>query len=133
MSILVTKQNRFTDINLAMTLNPQTGDLSKKTNIEAIKASVRNLILTNNYERPFHPEIGTPIRQMLFENASPLIGAVIEKVVIQILTQYEPRAILQGVVVMMDPDYNTATITIMFQPTTVNQIVSFDIVIERLR
>jgi phage baseplate assembly protein W len=116
-----------------MTINPQTGDISKLTNIEAIKGAVRNLILTDNYERPFHPEIGTPIRQLLFENASPIMGAMIEKIVSQVLQQYEPRAILQGVTVTVAPDSNSVTITIMFQPTTVNKIVTFDIVVERLR
>lgn len=133
MGTIVSQQTRFVDLNLAFTQNPQTKDVSKKTNIEAIKFAVRNLILTSHYEKPFHPEIGTPIRQMLFENSSPIVGLMIEKVVTQVLQQYEPRAILKGVTVTMKDDENSCDITITFQPTTINQLVEFTILVERLR
>jgi len=133
MGAVVTTQNRFVDLNLNFTINPQTGDISKRTNIEAIKASVRNLVMTNHYEKPFHPEIGTPINRMLFENASPLVGAMIEKMVSQVIEQHEPRAILKSVIVTMNDDSNSANITVAFQPTTTNSVVNFSIVVDRVR
>ena len=62
----------FKDLDLDFGLNPVTKDVNKLTDAEAIKRSVRNLINTNHFERPFHPEIGGNVRALLFENMTPL-------------------------------------------------------------
>jgi hypothetical protein len=62
----------FTDLDLNFLAHPVTKDVTAKTDEQAVKASIRNLILTSNYEKPFHPEIGSPIKSLLFEPATPL-------------------------------------------------------------
>ena len=66
----------FKDINLSLAKHPITGDIATLTNIEAVKRSVRNLINTNFYERPFHPEIGSNVRSILFEPVSPVTASL---------------------------------------------------------
>ena len=82
----------FSDLNLNFTRNPATGDVARLTDIEAVKRSVRNLILTNEFERPFHPEIGSSIRGLLFEIASdPDVSYQIEEDIEDALKLFEPR------------------------------------------
>ena len=69
----------YKDLNLAFEQNTATKDIQKIKDIEAVKRSVRNLINTNHYEKPFHPEIGSGIREMLFENMTPITAILIAK------------------------------------------------------
>ena len=64
----------YKDLNLNFTRNPVTGDVATVTDVNAVKRSIRNLLLTNHYERPFHPEIGSDIPALLFENFGPITG-----------------------------------------------------------
>ena len=81
----------FTDIDLNFGKHPVTHDLNVVYDVQAIKGSIRNLILTSNYEKPFHPEIGSPVRSLLFEPDSPLLSVMIEKAIRQTLDNFEPR------------------------------------------
>ena len=74
-----------------------TGDIAFLTDIEAVKRSVRNLINTNFYERPFHPEIGSNVRSVLFEPVSPPVANVLERHVKDVIDNFEPRAELLDV------------------------------------
>ena len=69
--------NLYSDLNLNFNKNPATKDIAKLKDVEAVKRSVRNLILTNRFERPFHPEIGSDIRALLFENMTPTIQTLL--------------------------------------------------------
>ena len=82
----------YKDLNLDFQKNIATKDVQKITDIESVKRSVRNLINTNHYEKPFHPEIGSNLRAMLFENISPQMTHAISKEVELLLRNYEPRA-----------------------------------------
>ena len=79
----------YKDLNLDFQKNTATKDIQKLTDAEAVKRSVRNLINTNHYERPFHPEIGSNLRAMLFENITPQITHVISKQIELLLKNYE--------------------------------------------
>ena len=68
----------YSDLNLNFTKNPATNDVARLTDVEAVKRAVRNLILTNQFERPFHPEIGSSVRNILFENITPLNAVLLE-------------------------------------------------------
>ena len=83
----------FKDLDLDFGLNSVTKDVNKLTDAESIKRSVRNLINTNNYERPFHPEIGSGIRGLLFEPSTELTTHFMQQKIAEILNQYEPRII----------------------------------------
>lgn len=133
MANFIKQISTFSDVNLSFLLHPLSKDITKKTDIDAIKFSIKNLLLTRNFEKPFHPEIGTPIYDLLFNNASPILSVVIEKAIIQMIDNYEPRAKIISASVNINNDYNEARITIVFTPININQTVTFDVVIERVR
>jgi len=79
----------FTDLDLNFLAHPVTKDVTTQVDYQAIKASVRNLILTSNYEKPFHPEIGSPIKSLLFEPATPILPILIQKAIHQTIDNFE--------------------------------------------
>lgn len=123
----------FSDLDLNFTAHPVTGDVSRRYDDNAIKASLKNLILTNNYERPFHSEIGTSIRKMMFEQFTPLVAASIERAVYDVVNSFEPRVNLDSVNVVDDSDNNAITITITYRIMNTQRPVTLDISLERTR
>lgn len=102
----VTKNPDYRDLDLDFFVNPSTKDILKKVGVEAIKRSVRNLILTNKWERPFASGLGSGIRNLLFENASPLVSIEISQKIQDLLRAYEPRIRVTNVDVSDDIDNN---------------------------
>tara|TARA_B100000925_G_scaffold52364_1_gene34138 strand:- start:399 stop:839 length:441 start_codon:yes stop_codon:yes gene_type:complete len=123
----------FKDINLSLARHPITGDIASLTNIEAVKRSVRNLINTNFYERPFHPEIGSNVRSVLFEPVSPIVASVLERHVKDVIENFEPRAELIDVQVTDNSDANEYRVQIKFYVVNSSDIVDMNIFLERLR
>lgn len=116
---------RFTDLNLLFSPHPYTRDVLTLKNEAAIKASVKNLVLTRNFERLFHPEIGCQVNSLLFENLDNATLASIKYTIENVITQFEPRVTLTDVMVKDDSDVNAISIVITFligntlQPVTV--------------
>tara|TARA_Y100001938_G_C7942604_1_gene355075 strand:- start:98 stop:523 length:426 start_codon:yes stop_codon:yes gene_type:complete len=123
----------FSDLNLNFTRNPATGDVARLTDIEAVKRAVRNLVLTNQFERPFHPEIGSSIRGLLFENVTPLNAILLEDRIREVIINHEPRALLTGVRVVDDADRNGYSVIINFQVLNSVENVSITEFLQRLR
>ena len=94
----------YKDLNLFFTPNPVTGDVSSVTDVQAIKRSVRNLVLLNPGEKPFHPEIGTGIRDALFENFTPPLIVALRTRIEETIKLYEPRVTVESVD-FGDPDF----------------------------
>ena len=105
----------FTDLNLLFTASPSTGDITKKTDEEAIKSSLRNLISTKNYERPFHPEIGCQLFALLFENLTSVTTQVIRKTIIDVINKFEPRVLVLDVKLSETGDQNNLDVSIIFK------------------
>ena len=120
-------------MNLSFTKNPATKDVARLTDIEAVKRAVRNLILTNRFERPFHPEIGSSIRALLFETITPLNAVLLEDRIREVINNFEPRAALQSIVVEDEIDNNRYRVTITFQVVNVPEPVTITQFLERLR
>jgi len=118
---------------LSLARHPITGDIASLTNIEAVKRSVRNLINTNFYERPFHPEIGSNVRSVLFEPVSPIVASVLERHVRDVVENFEPRAELIDVQVTDNSDANEYRVQIKFYVVNSSDIVDMNIFLERLR
>lgn len=116
----------FSDLDFNFIANPTTGDVSRKYDENAIKQSIKSLVMTNHYERPFHPEIGSQITSLLFEPFSPLLQAMLERAIINTVTNFEPRVNLMGVEVQLNPDNYTVYVSIEYKiintetPQTVN-------------
>jgi|TARA_R110000823_G_scaffold43485_3_gene113096 phage baseplate assembly protein W len=104
----------YSDLDLFFTKRSVDKDVNTLTNVQAIKRSVRNLVLTNFYEKPFHPEIGSGVRELLFEIASPLTSLAISQAVTDVINNYEPRASLNFVDVNAQLDNNAYDISINF-------------------
>lgn len=128
------RSNRiFKDLSLNFNQNPVTKDITKVTDVEAIKRSVRNLISINHYEKPFHPEIGSGVRELLFENATPLTSLAINQAITDVIKNYEPRAQLNFVDVNAQLDNNAYDITVNFSvingpPESVDLALTMEIV-----
>ena len=121
------------DLNLNFTKNPVTNDVVKIEGVNAVKRSVRNLINTNHYERPFHPELGSGVREMLFENMTPLTEIFLSKKIEEILVEYEPRVKLVSVNVNAEPDNNRYGVVVEFYVINHPEPIIIDTFLERLR
>ena len=104
----------FRDIDLDFDRNAVTNDVNVVENIIAIKRSVRNLVQTNFYERPFQPELGCGIRELLFEPFTPMTKVFLQRKIEEVLINYEPRINLQNVAVDDDQDNNRLVVDIYF-------------------
>ena len=123
----------YRDLDLDFQVNSATKDIQKLSDVEAVKRSVRNLINTNHYERPFHPEIGSDVRSMLFEPMTPLTALNLQRKVAEVLNNFEPRIDLQQVLASPDIDKNSYELKIMFYVIGSNQPVEVETFLERLR
>jgi len=123
----------FIDLNLDFARNIVTNDVVKIEGVDAVKRSVKNLIQTNFYERPFHPEIGCGVRELLFENFTPVTGIFIQRKVEEVITNYEPRARISSVTVNEQPDRNGIDVTVYFYVMNMPNPVSVTTVLQRIR
>ena len=109
-------------------------DINRVTDIEAVKRSVRNLILLNTYEKPFHPEIGGNVRGMLFELMTPMVASVISRKIEDSIINHEPRARLVGVRTNPNFDSNGYQVTVYFYVVNApTELIELDAFLERLR
>jgi len=119
----------YSDIDFTFTKKPVTGDVALSFDNKAVIRSIRNLLSTRKYERPFDPDLGSNIDALLFENFSPLVASLIEREVIDTINNYEPRALVDSVRVSANPDSNYYDVTITFYienatlPTTVTLLL----------
>ena len=123
----------FKDLNLDFQQNTATKDIQKITDIEAVKRSVRNLINTNHYEKPFHPEIGSNLRAMLFELMSPQMNHLISKQIENLINNYEPRCNLVEVFAQPMFDRNGYSVQISLMVNNHQEPVIVESFLERLR
>jgi len=128
------RSNRvYKDLDLNFTRNPVTNDVTKIEDVDAVKRSVRNLVQTNFYERPFHPELGCGIRELLFENYTPLTGIFLKRKIEEVITNFEPRVSLNQITVDDEPDRNRLKVSIYFYVVGVEDPVVVETFLERLR
>ena len=130
---LSTNTRKWADLDLDFVAHPVTKDIVLKRDVEAVKRSVRNLILTNPHERPFHPEIGSGITGILFELVSPTTAVVLQSEIRQVITNFEPRVRLIDISVLGDIDKNGYYATIKFQVINIPNPVTIELFLERLR
>jgi len=128
-----TKTTIFSDIDLGFVAHPITGQVSRKTNREAVKQAVKSLILTDFYERPFKSNIGCGIRNYLFELFSPAIKQSMENTIKEVIENFEPRADLIEVLVEDRPDLNAMTVSVAFLVNNDPDPVVLDVILERVR
>lgn len=134
----VARSPDYKDLDLDFLPHPTTKDIRKKTGIEAIKRSIRNLILTNYYDRKFQSGIGSNTQKLLFDNMGPLTETFLRNAIIEVINNFEPRAQLyqnedMGVLVQIDFDNNGYNVRIEFIEVNRGEPVVMNIFLERIR
>ena len=125
---------QYTDFDLFFGKKATSRDISKVTDIQAVKRSVRNLVLTNHYEKPFHPEIGSGVRGILFEPMTPLTAHILTRKIEDVIENFEPRARLTNVIAYPNLDRNAYEVSVEFYIVNApTELVDFSIMLERLR
>ena len=123
----------YRDLDLDFTRHPVTNDVIKIEDVNAVKRSVRNLVNTQFYERPFHPELGCGARDLLFENYSPMTGIFIKRKIEEVLTNYEPRAKLSSINVDEQEDRNGISVEVNFYVLNLPNPVTVTTTLQRIR
>ena len=128
-----TQVKSYKDLDLDFGRNVVTNDVNKLTGVEAVKRSVRNLIQTNHFERPFHPELGGNVRALLFEPLNMFTAMNIQKKIAEVLTNFEPRAQINQVRAEPNVDQNSFFVSINFKVVGIPGVVTVETMLERLR
>jgi len=125
---------QYTDLDLFFGKKSSNSDVQEITDVKAVKRSIRNLVLLNYYEKPFHPEIASGVRDMLFELMTPVTATILARKIEDVINNYEPRARLISVTALPNLDQNSYEVSIEFyvvnQPT---ELVDLTIMLERVR
>lgn len=123
----------YKDFDLGMSRNPLTDDVGKKTDANAVNQSLKTLVLTNFYERPFRPEVGCKVRSLLFELADPITVIEIRSAIQEVIDNYEPRVIVRQISVADNVDYNSYNIEIYYNIIDVLEPQTLKFTLKRLR
>jgi len=131
-SLVTSRKQLFRDLDVTFAAKPSK-EISVKKDAAAVKQAVKNLILTNHFEKPFQPFFGGNVRGLLFELADDVTGSEVEEQIVSAIQQYEPRAQIINVDVNSQPDRNSLAVTITFKVVNTQEIVTFTTNLSRLR
>jgi phage baseplate assembly protein W len=130
---LVSRGKQYADLDLSLTPHPNKKDIIPLTDIAAVKNSVKNLVMTGRYERPFQPELSSGVTSLLFENASPDTMFMLKSYIRNVVSKYEPRVSDLYVEVQDDSDNNAYYVTITFNIVSVDTEAEVQLYLERIR
>jgi len=133
MATIQRNTREFTDFSLIFNAHPSTLDVVKKSDADAIKQSLKNLLLTKHYERPFHPEIGCQIHSLLFENWDPIVERTMQQTILDLVNKFEPRVKILDIRINPLPDDNGLNITLEFKIINTDRPVTFTTALTRVR
>ena len=123
----------YSDLDFNFTALEGNRDVARKYDDNAIKAAVKNLVLTRNYERPFHSEVGSPIKALMFENPGPMLNVMLQRAISDVINNFEPRVELLSVDVNSNPDNNSVYVTITFRIAPTQRPITLDLILQRTR
>lgn len=132
-SQVVSKRRSYSDLDLSLELNPNFNDIVPLTDIDAVRNSVKNLVLTNFFERPFQPWIGSNVSALLFEPADVFTIVAIREEIKKVLKKYEPRVDNVTVEVKDESDRNSYYVTLGFRVISVDEQVDITLYLKRIR
>jgi phage baseplate assembly protein W len=127
----VTRQ--YKDLDLNFTIHPLRKDINKNLDEVAIVNSIKNIVSTNHYEKPFQPDFGSNVRRMLFESLDNITASALEREIQQSITNYEPRVKLLSVKVIPDFENNGFNVEMQFYILNKSEPVTITFLLERLR
>lgn len=131
--IVTSRTPDYSDLDLDFLAHPTTGDVIVKTGSDAINRSIRNLVLTNYYEKPFRPGIGSNAIKLLFDNVTPLTANFLKDAIFEVVRNYEPRVNLINVTVKFDLDNNGYDVVMEYIILNKNQPAITTLFLERIR
>lgn len=123
----------YRDLDLNFNIHPVKKDITKHVGDMAVINSVKNLLSTNHYEKPFRPEIGGNIRSLLFENLDTITSTLMQKEILRVIETYEPRASVEELIVQPSYESNSFSVTIRFSIINRTEPVTISFLLERLR
>jgi phage baseplate assembly protein W len=123
----------YKDLDLNFTAHPVTKDVVKRTGNAAIVGALKNLIMTNYYEKPFRPTYGARIRNLLFEDVSFIVANALETEIRTTVENFERRVFIDAIRVQADPDNNRYAVTIRFYINNVEAPVTINMFLEKVR
>ena len=127
------KVRLFKDIDMSFGKNDFSNDINKKLDVNAVKQAIKNLLLTKTGERPFNPELGSPLYNMMFEPMRPGIETVISSRVRDVIETYEPRARVMDIETFADYDNNGYRLSLFFHVVGINEQQALHLNLTRLR
>ena len=123
----------YSDIDFTFTKKPVVSDVALSYDSQAVIRSIRNLLLTNHYEKPFHPEIGSNIQKLLFENMDKITASALEREITDVITNYEPRVSIESVKVLPDFDNNAFSVNMTFLIVNMTEPITIQFFLQRER
>ena len=123
----------YSDFYKDFTQNVVNEDIARRTDEEAVKEAIRNLVLTDKFERPFQPDLGCNIRKMLFENIMPETLELTKQIIQDTLNAYEPRANILSVDATSAIDDNTINIRIVFNVINIIEPITLEFTLTKVR
>jgi phage baseplate assembly protein W len=127
------EKNRYSDLDLNFIVHPVKKDINKLRDQFAVVQSVKNLLLTSHYERPFQPELGSNIRKLLFDQLDNITASNIDTEIRQVLSNYEPRVRILLLEITPDPDINSFRVQLQFLIVNSTEPVTINFLLERVR
>jgi len=132
-TVTIQAERTFRDLDLNFTIHPVKKDINTHKNEYAVINSIKNLVLTNHYERPFQPDLGSGIRRLLFEPVDSIVAAQIEKEITDVIGNFEPRAEVSKVVASPTPDENGFKVYLEFFIINSPAPITINFFLERIR
>lgn len=129
----ISRQPDYSDLDLDFKINPITGDINKKKGVDAVKRSIRNLIFTNYYERPFKTELGSGVPSLLFDNVDVITASSIKDAIMILINTFERRVRLLDVSVYADIDNNGFNIQMSYIILNTETPATFNLFLEKIR
>ena len=132
-TVTIPTARTFRDLDLNFNIHPVKKDINTFTNEFAVINSIKNLVLTNHYERPFQPELGSNLRRLLFENVDSVTASVIENEITETIRNFEPRAQVSKVTAVPAPDENKYSVELEFFIINSPNPITITFFLERIR
>ena len=132
-TVTINNTREFSDLDLNFTIHPVRKDINRTTGDMAVINAIKNLVLTNHYERPFQPEVGSNVRRLLFENLDNLTANSIEKEIEQVIKNFEPRARVTKVNAIADFENNGFKVSMEFYIVNRTTPITINFFLERIR
>jgi phage baseplate assembly protein W len=132
-TVISSSSRQYKDLDLNFLIHPVRKDINKHKDEMAVINSIKNLMMTNHYERPFQPDLGSNVRRLLFENLDKITAISMEREIRQVVENYEPRAQIKTLDILPDVDNNGFSVRMEFYIMNMTDPVTINFFLERVR